>query len=108
MVGKSNLKNDAKVQTLKAALDMATRSEEKRQVLGEIARVNHVEALKVVEPALADEALKREAQLAYFQIAESLIGGQPAIAKEALEKIVATTTDNGLKEKALAAIAKIK
>ena len=108
MVGKSGLKTEEKVQALKEAMDMATRPEEKRQVLGEIGRIGHVDALKVVEPALAEDSLKREALQAYFQIADALVDREPAIAKEALQKVLAGTTDNGLKEKAATALRRIK
>ncbi len=108
MVGKSRLKTEEKVQSLREAMEASTRPEEKRQVLGEIGKVNHVDSLKVVEPLLTDNTLKNEALQAYEQIAESLGDRQPAVAKEALQKVVAATTDNGLKEKAMAALAKIK
>lgn len=108
MIGKSGLKTEEKVQALGEAMALSTRPEEKRQVLGEIGRVGSPDALKIVEPLLNDNDLKREALQAYEQIAESLRDRQPAIARTALEKVVASTTDNGLREKALAALAKIQ
>lgn len=108
MIGKSGLKTEEKVQSFREAMELSTRPEEKRQVLGEVGRVGHVDSLKIVEPYLNDDNLKREALQAYEQIAESISGRQPAIAKEALEKVVASTTDNGLREKAQAALWKIK
>jgi len=108
MIGKSGLKAEEKVQAFREAMELSTRPDEKRQVLGEISRVGHADSLKVVEPYLNDEYLKREALQAYERIAESLTGRQPAIAKEALQKVLAAATDEGLREKARAALEKIK
>ena len=108
MIGKSGLKTEEKVQSFREAIELSTRPEEKRQVLGEIGRVGHIDSLKIVEPFLNEDNLKREALQAYQQIAESLVDRQPVVAKEALQKVVASTTDTGLREKALAALARIK
>jgi HEAT repeat protein len=108
MIGKSGMKTEEKVQSFREALEVSTRPEEKRQVLGEIGRVGHVDSLKLIEPHLTDDSLKREALQSYEQIAESLIDRQPAVAREALQKVLAATTDNGLREKAQAALLRIK
>lgn len=108
MIGKSGLKTEEKVQSFREAMELSTRPEEKRQVLSEVGRVGHVDSLKIVEPYLNDETLKREALQAYEQIAESLVDRQPAIAREALQKVLASTTDAGLKEKAQGALLRIK
>ena len=108
MIGNSRLKTEEKVQSLREALELSTRPEEKRQVLGEIGKVGHVDSLKIVEPFLNDKDLKNEALQAYERIAESLVDRQPAIAKDALQKVLDSTTDNGLKEKAQAAMRRVK
>ncbi len=108
MIGKAGLKTEEKAQSFREAMELSTRPEEKRQVLGEIGRIGHIDSLKIVEPFLEDAALKREALQAYQQIAESLVDKQPVVAKEALQKVVASTTDTGLRQKALAALARIK
>ncbi|MGD0089955.1 MAG: HEAT repeat domain-containing protein [Planctomycetota bacterium] len=108
MIGQSKLKTEEKVQALREAMELATRPDEKRQVLSEIAKVGHLESLKIVEPCLSEESLKREALQAYESIAESLTGREPAAAKEALEKVLSMTADGGLRDKARAALEKIK
>ncbi|MCX6553369.1 MAG: hypothetical protein NTY02_20580, partial [Acidobacteria bacterium] len=74
----------------------------------ELGKVGHVDALRIVEPCLADDSLKREALQAYERIAESLSGREPALAKEALQKVLAMSTDAGLCDKARAALEKVK
>jgi HEAT repeat protein len=108
MVGPSGGNADQKVQAYREALGLATRSEEKKLVLNGLADVNHVEALKMVEPHLEDASLQREAFIAYEKIAESLARRQPEAAKEALQRVVEKSTDNGLRNKAKAALDKIK
>jgi HEAT repeat protein len=108
MINPSSLNPDEKVQAFSQAMELSTRIDEKRQVLNEIGRLGEAGALKIVEPCLGDDQLKREACQAYERIAESLAGQQPALAREALEKVLATTTDKGLRDKAKAALEKIK
>jgi hypothetical protein len=62
----------------------------------------------MVQPCLEDDSLKREAFVAYEKIAESLAGRQPAAAKEALLVVVEKASDNGLRNKAKAALDKMK
>ena len=87
---------------------MATRVDEKRLVLTGLANVANVEALRTVEPFLDDASLQREAYMAYEKIAESLAGRQPAVAKEALQRVAEKATSEGLRNKAKQALEKIK
>lgn len=108
MINPSSLDPGEKVQAFREAMELSTRIDEKRQVLNEIGRLGEPDSLKIVEPCLGDDQLKREACQACERIAEALAGRQPALAKEALEKVLATTTDTGLRDKARAALEKIK
>ncbi|MCX6923353.1 MAG: HEAT repeat domain-containing protein [Verrucomicrobia bacterium] len=108
MINPSSLNPEEKVQAFREAMELATRIDEKRQVLNEIGRLGEAGSLKIVEPCLGDNQLKREACQAYERIAEALAGREPALAKEALEKVLATTADKGLQDKAKAALEKIK
>ena len=108
MIGPSRLKTEEKVQAFREAMELSTRPDEKRQVLSELGKVGHADSLKIVEPCLADDTLKREALQAYERIAESISGRQPALAKEALQKVLAMTNDAGLCDKARAALEKVK
>jgi hypothetical protein len=108
MINPSSLDPGEKVQAFREAMELSTRIDEKRQVLNEIGRLGEADSLKIVEPCLGDDKLKGEACQAYERIAESLAGKQPALAREALEKVLAATTDAGLRDKAKAALEKIK
>ena len=77
-------------------------------VLAGLADTPQVESLKAVEGSLEDAALKREAFAAYEKIAESLAARQPAAAKEALERVAEKSDDAGLRNKAKAALEKMK
>jgi HEAT repeat protein len=99
---------DRKVLAYRQALDLATRTEEKRSVIAGLADVADAEALKMVEPFLNDAGLQREAFVAYEKIAESLAGRQTALAKEALQRVQANATDQNLRNKAKRALDKIK
>lgn len=108
MIEPARLKTEEKVQAFREVLALSARSDEQRQVLSEIAKIGHEESLKIVEPFLNDEKLKQEALRAYERIAESLAGRQPALAREALQKVVAATSDEGLRDKAKMALEKVK
>ncbi len=108
MINPSSLNSAEKARAFREALELAPRLDEKRQVLNEIGRLGEADSLKIVEPCLGDDQLKREACQAYERIAESLAGREPALAKAALEKVLATTTDKGLQDKAKAALDKLK
>ncbi len=108
MINPSRLKTEEKVQAFREAMELAKRPDERRQVLSEIGKVGHPESLKVVEPCLADDNLKREALQAYERIAESVSGREPVIAREALQKVLTMTNDEGLRDKARAALEKVK
>ena len=108
MVGQSGGRADQKIQCYREALGLCAQPEQKRLVLAGLAEVAHADALKMVEPFLDDAALQREAFVSYEKIAEALAGRQPAMAKAALQRVVAQTTDNGLRNKARKALDKIK
>jgi hypothetical protein len=108
MAGLPGTPSERRIEAYQTALTLASRPDEKRLVLTGLAEVARPDALKLVEPCLEDPALQREAFVAYEKIAESLAGRQPAVAKEALQRVVDKTTDNGLRSKAQKAIDKIK
>ncbi|MGA2498977.1 MAG: HEAT repeat domain-containing protein, partial [Tepidisphaeraceae bacterium] len=99
---------EQKLASYKQALELATRPDEKKQVLTGLAEIRTVESLKLAEPLLDDAALKREAYTAYEKIAEGLGNRNAAIAKEALTKVVEKSPDGGTRNKAKTALEKIK
>jgi len=95
---------DEKLALLADALEAARRPEEKKQVLGAIGSVASPKALKLIEPFLADEALKAEAAVAAVKVASSLIGSQPDAARAALEKLLDAAPNDSVKKQARAAL----
>jgi len=98
----------AKLEAYRQALELATRSEERWSVLSGLAGVGQVEALKMVEPFLEDVSVRREAFVAYEKIAEALIARQPAVGQEALQRVVDQAADSALRNKAKAALERVK
>ncbi len=95
---------EARLALLADAMKAARRPEEKKEVLGAMGNVPSPEALKAVEPFLADEALKAEAAIAAIKIAGSLIGSQPDAAKAALKKLLDAAPNDDVKKQAQAAL----
>lgn len=108
MAGQSRMGAEQKIEAYRAALELATRADEKRLALNGLADVAHPNSLKAVEPCLDEAGLQREAFVAYEKIAESLAGRQPAVAKEALQRVAEKATDAGLRAKAQRALERIK
>jgi HEAT repeat protein len=74
---------------LQQAMALATRAEEKKQVLGQIGRMTLPEALPVALKGLEDPLLTDEAGLAAVSIAERLAASNPMLADEVAVKILA-------------------
>ena len=108
MIGAATLTPAEKVQAYRDAMELATGPAEKNMILAGVAKIASLESLNVIATCLADGTLKGDAYLAYEEVAESLIGSQPAAAKEALQKVIDGTTDENLRKKAKDAIQKIK
>ena len=100
-------RSKARIQSYREVMQLATQPEEKWSVLAGLAEVPQVESLKMAETYLEDAAVTREAFAAYEKIAEALAGPQPALAREALERVAEKSSDNGLRNKAKAALEKI-
>ena len=97
-------KADDRVAMFREALGTAERPEEKKLVLGALGGVGSVAALDLVEPYLADQALKSEAQAACLRLAQSLAGREPARARAALLKLVESSEDQALRQQAQEAL----
>lgn len=90
------------------AMELASRPDEKKLVLAGLGDVATVEALAKVEGYLTDPALKNEAFVAYERIGELLAGKNADAARAALNRVVESSGNKGLAEKAKKAIGKIK
>jgi len=89
-------------QMYKQALRLASSTAEKKSVLGGLAGARSPEALRLVEPLLAEAELKAEAESAYVQIAGNARDAAPDEARAALRKIVAATSNTALRDRAKA------
>ena len=88
----------------KQALALATSVADKKSVLAGLAGARSADALKLVESLLADAALKAEAEVALVQVASNARGSAPTEVRAALTKVIASTQNAGLREKAQAII----
>jgi HEAT repeat protein len=91
--------------TLGEAMQLATRPDEKKMILGAIGGIADLAALQIAEKCIADDTLKNEAQLACIKIAQSF---KPGKAKDQALEVVATieetAKDENVKKRAKAAI----
>lgn len=74
---------------LKPVYELAARPEEKRLVLSALSSAPHRDALQLAERALADTAVKAEAEMACAQIAKALVASDPEAAEMSLQRLVA-------------------
>jgi HEAT repeat protein len=88
------------VETYKQILTRVNDAEEKKLVLSGLAGVADVNALKLVEPFLKDDAVKAEAALAMLQIATTLSGIDSGTAKQAVQKALAASDNPAVRQKA--------
>ena len=88
------------------ALEVATRPEDKKVVLGGLGALAHRDALALVEPFLSQSGLRAEAELAYGSVAKALAAADPAAATPALKKVT-TFKNEGLVKEAGAALDEI-
>ena len=83
-----------------AAMAAAPRPEDRRLVLAGMGQVGNLGALRMAQQYLGDAKLKAEAEIAVVQIASAIGSGHKAEAKAALEAIVKSTANKGLKKRA--------
>jgi len=86
-----------KVDLLAQAMSVATRPEEKRQVLAALATAQSPEALRLAAASLADPDLKSEAAAAVIQIAPSVARQDPRLVRETVTKARDITTADSVK-----------
>lgn len=86
---------EARAASYGAALALAERPEEQKLLLSGLGRVGHRAALDLLDPFLTNEAVKDEAQLAYWSVARQL---PAATARPALARLLAVCTNAKLLE----------
>jgi HEAT repeat protein len=108
MIGGSPQQPAEKVQSYKDAIAMSERPDEKRQAFAGLAETGAIESLTVIQPFLDDPDVRNEAYLAYERLGEALSGRQPDAAREALQKVIDNAPDGRLKNRARAALGRIR
>jgi HEAT repeat protein len=82
------------------AMTLAPNAAEKRMVLSGVGNAKSFEALQMAAGYLDDAELKQEAEAAVAKIAESTIQKHPQETKELLQKVLAGTTNDSVREQA--------
>ena len=94
--------NEQKLASVKEALALVERPEEKRLALTALGGIPTAESLAMVLQNLDNADLKEEASSAAVTIGEQLVKTQPAIVAEAMTQVVKTTGDQKLAKRAQA------
>jgi HEAT repeat protein len=97
-----------KLRMCDAAMAASGRPEDKRLVIGALAEVKSPEALKMVVPLMADEALKEEAAAAAVKIAKGLGAAAKEDVKAAMQKVLEVSKNDGIRAEAERLLAKLK
>ncbi len=105
-VGASKLNAAQKVAAYKQALDIAHRPEEKRLALSGFASVVSADSLKAAMACLDDPAIRNEAAQAAVNVAKTL--KDPALVKQAMQKVIDTTSNARIKQQAQDILSKTK
>jgi len=108
LVGASGALPAEKLVSLKDALSLSTRKEEKTLVLAALGAVPTIESLELVTPHLSDAALKEEACAAVLSIAQNLRGKLPPQVPEAVETVAKTARNTLIARRAKALLGKLK
>ena len=105
MVSKADDKSPAERLALyRSALANATRAQERKQILGELAKILDSDVLNLIGEFLQDEAVGAEARLAYVKSARSAGPLNPAAALASLRRATETVADPGFAESAREAV----
>jgi len=99
---------EQKLATLKEAMALAERNEEKKLALAALGSIPSPEALALVAPHLENPALKEEASVAAVAIAEKIVQSHPAQVAEAMQQASTATTNAKLANRAKALLGQAK
>lgn len=99
---------DELAKLLGQALGLCAQDEDRKLVLGALAKVAHPDALALALPLVEQPAVRDEAGLAAAGIAKSLAGLQPAESRRTLEALAARTDSEPTRKAAQAALEDMK
>jgi len=94
------LPDDQRLAMSQTAMDVATRDDERRLVLDALTRVSSPAAMNMIVAHLDNPGLKEAAVAAAIAIAEKLLGSNPAVVVEAMEKALEATSNDDLAKRA--------
>jgi len=97
----------ARVDTLAAAMSLASRPEDKRMVLSGLAQTPTPVALGLAEKACADPLVRREAEMACLQIAQKLSAADRPAAEASLKRLAADSANPSIQTNAQAILNKL-
>jgi HEAT repeat protein len=90
-----------KIKWIQAVVDAAKRPDEKRLALAALVdKVQTTDAIKLAATCIAAEGVREEACEAVLKLGEKIVKTNPDAAREALEKVVAATTNGNRKRDA--------
>jgi hypothetical protein len=96
------------ISRFRKAMELASGITEKRMVLAGIATVREAAALKLALELVEDALLAQEAQAAAVRIAAGVVEGSPQEAKAALEKVLAVSKNDMIRQQAQRVLDTIK
>lgn len=100
LIPQQNVLAEKKLASLKEAMALAERPEEKKLVLGALGGIHTAGALALVAPHLTAPDLKEEAAMAAVGIAEKIVQSHPAPVADAMQKVVESTTNKQVGQRA--------
>jgi len=89
---------------LVVGLQLAQRPDEKWQALGALGEVRDILALQAVVPCMGDKALREEAAMAAVRIGRDIWNNHPQAVKDAMQKVIEVSKNDGLKRDAKEAL----
>ena len=98
--GTGSLRGVARLAKVRQILPLAKRPEEKRLVLAGLTEFPHPGGLAMVEPMLADEAVRAEAELAMLKIAQGIAGSNRGEARAAADRLRTGAKDAAVRRQA--------
>ncbi len=90
-----------------AGMNLAANVTEKKMLLSGLAKTGSSAAIKIVASYLDNDELRQEAQVAVVNIAETSGSSSPLAAKDVLEKVIRTSQDDSLKDRAKKVLEKL-
>ena len=100
LIPKQDVAAEKKLASLKEALALTARDDERKLALAALGEIPHAEAAAMIEQYLANDAVKAEAENALLRISQLLAGTSPDDARAALNKLIASTANANLKKQA--------